>query len=223
MLPNVLMLDPKLSAKLAGLSGRDWLTYATLLGHRSESGESWPAMTTIAKECHLSVSTVKRAVKRLRSLDLVIIADRRHYGGKGRVNVYRFPPSDLWERIRAMTDNGTTGQHGEPQKRRTRGQHGDTKKRGSRGQISGNKGSDSDFHRVSMVSRQQREQTEQKGEPLRELGRSRLAQQRRDEDAAIVPATPEEIAALVEQHGLGEPTVNGTVPKPATQRTEAAQ
>lgn len=57
--------------------------YLYLLDRANKEGQCWPAIPTIARELHLSVSTIKRALHDLRAADLIQTEQRyRLRGGK---------------------------------------------------------------------------------------------------------------------------------------------
>lgn len=57
--------------------------YLYLADRANQENQCWPAITTIAHELHLSVSTVKRAIHDLRRAGLLITEQRyRQKGGK---------------------------------------------------------------------------------------------------------------------------------------------
>ncbi len=57
--------------------------YLYLADRANREGQCWPAIPTIADELHLSVSTVKRALRDLRGAGLIITEQRyRKRGGK---------------------------------------------------------------------------------------------------------------------------------------------
>ena len=57
--------------------------YTYLFDRANKNGECWPAIPTIAKELKLSESTVRRALKDLRKVELIETEQRyRTKGGK---------------------------------------------------------------------------------------------------------------------------------------------
>ena len=190
MLPNVLLTDPAISEKLGKWSGRDWLVYLCLLAHRNaKTGEAFPSMQTIAKDCHVSESTVLRAVKRFRVDDL-ITTTRRPTGRRGRVNVYRFVAVDLWEELNALTDR----QHRDGRSSATNSQHSDGQSRATDRQISRHLPSNPSATNRQHVdgATDSEEQTEQRREPLRSLEGERLA----GEDYGRILAQREQAAQM---------------------------
>ncbi len=57
--------------------------YLYLSDRANKAGQCWPAIPTIAQDLHLSVSTVKRALRDLRTAGLIETEQRyRQKGGK---------------------------------------------------------------------------------------------------------------------------------------------
>ena len=57
--------------------------YLYLADRANKAGQCWPAIPTIAQDLHLSVSTVKRALRDLRAAGLIETEQRyRQKGGK---------------------------------------------------------------------------------------------------------------------------------------------
>lgn len=67
----------------AELPHRAVSVYLYLAERANENGECWPAIPTIAKELNLSLSTVRRALRDLRSAGFLVTQQRyRKHGGK---------------------------------------------------------------------------------------------------------------------------------------------
>ena len=66
------------------IHGDGMLVYTALLSHAFGTREVWPSHDRLCQLTGLSVSTVKRALKRLRSIGLIAPAPKR-----GKTNVYR--------------------------------------------------------------------------------------------------------------------------------------
>ncbi len=70
------------------LSHRARAVYMCLRDHADKEGKCWPGIKTIARELHLSRSTVKRALEDLYQSKLVTKKSRKRDNGGDSTNMY---------------------------------------------------------------------------------------------------------------------------------------
>lgn len=81
MIPNWMVRDTT-------ISGHAKLVYMALTSRTSRNNASWPSHALIAKECGVSVTTVKNALAELRELGLVTWSKRVRDDGGATSNMY---------------------------------------------------------------------------------------------------------------------------------------
>lgn len=83
------MVDVTFIYSVEGISNRAIIVYRYLNDRADRYGVCWPRINTIAADIHRSRSTVKRAIKELRDLDLIQTNQRFHPNGAKSSLEYR--------------------------------------------------------------------------------------------------------------------------------------
>ena len=102
-----------------GLTPYDIAVYNYLAMRRNrKTGTAWPAVSSIAKDCNMGESTVRRSIKLLKEKGLVIVTPHYQPSHKGwnrqTANIYEIPGLDSWcDAAPTTQDNGPYLEGGE--------------------------------------------------------------------------------------------------------------
>ena len=71
------------------ISHRALSVYTYLADRANENNECWPSIKTIAADTKLSPSTVRRAIKDLKNLNLITTKQRKRFYGENSTLLYK--------------------------------------------------------------------------------------------------------------------------------------
>jgi hypothetical protein len=73
--------------------------YLSLCRHASKDQECFPSQKLIAEEHNITTKSVKRAIKKLRDINIIAVIQERNVGGKWLNNVYVLLDKSMWKKI----------------------------------------------------------------------------------------------------------------------------